>query len=171
MRQTSKIPYYQRNVNRFVSCHELSLEPESYLRIDATSMIKGISSENPAELLVRCILAIWSAYDVTGDVMRLYSTAMVSIIRFIKPFANVQKLGPTHKNGAPYSRIFENKYIVTHYLSQIFRELIDKARIVGTMVECIRVEQVRLYCAGGMDLRIHGPGQIRVERDKTSEEE
>ena len=45
----------------------------------------------------------------------------------------------------------------------------DKARSVGTMVECSRVQQVRLYCAGGMDLRIHGPGQIRVEENQASE--
>lgn len=168
MRQTSRIPYCQYVNCSIPATHKLSLEPESYLRIDATSMIKGISSENPAELLVRCILAIWSAYDVTGDVIRLCGTAMISITRFIKPFANVRKLGPTHKNGAPYSRITENRYILTRYLSQIFRERIDKVRSVGTMVECIRVQQVRLYCAGGMDLRIHGPGQIRLG-EKSSE--
>ena len=89
----------------FPSAHKLSPEPESYFRIDATSMIKGISNENPAELLVRCILAIWSAYDVTGDVMRLCGTAMVSIIRFIKPFANVQKLG---SNAQKWRAIFKD---------------------------------------------------------------
>lgn len=44
----------------------------SYLRIDATSMINGTSNENPADVLVRCMLYIWSAYDVNGDVMRLF---------------------------------------------------------------------------------------------------
>ena len=76
--------------------------------------------------------------------------------------------GLTHKNGAPYSRITENRYILTRYLSQMFRERIGTVRSVGTMVECIRVQQVRLYCAGWMDSRIHGPGQIRVEK-KSSE--
>lgn len=77
--------------------------------------------------------------------------------------------GLTHKNGAPYSRITEKRYILTRYLSQMFRERIDKVKGVGTMAECIRVQQVRLYCAGGMDSRIHGPGQIRVERKQASE--
>lgn len=87
------------------STHKLSIEPGSYLRIDATSMIKGISSENPAELLVRWILAIWSAYDVTGDVMRLCGTAMVSIIRFIKPCVNALKIG---SNAQEWRAIFKD---------------------------------------------------------------
>lgn len=45
----------------------------SYLRIEATSMIRGMSNENPAELRDRLMLKIWSAYDVTGDVMRLFA--------------------------------------------------------------------------------------------------
>lgn len=32
----------------------------SYFKIDATSMINGMSSENPAELLFRLMLRIWS---------------------------------------------------------------------------------------------------------------
>jgi hypothetical protein len=44
---------------------------ERYLRIEATSMIRGMSREKPAEDLVLWILHIWSAYDVTGEEMRL----------------------------------------------------------------------------------------------------
>jgi hypothetical protein len=36
--------------------------------MDATSMIKGISSEKPADERFLLIDHIWSAYDVTGEV-------------------------------------------------------------------------------------------------------
>jgi hypothetical protein len=41
----------------------------AYFSIDATSIINGISSENPALDFVRCIEYIWSAYEVMGETM------------------------------------------------------------------------------------------------------
>jgi hypothetical protein len=41
----------------------------TYRNIDATSIINGISSENPALVLFRCIDKIWSAYEVIGERM------------------------------------------------------------------------------------------------------
>jgi len=37
--------------------------------MDATSIINGISRENPALDFVRCIEYIWSAYEVMGETM------------------------------------------------------------------------------------------------------
>jgi hypothetical protein len=48
------------------------LDRAAHFRIEAISIIKGISSEKPAELLLRCILRIWSVYEVKGDVTRLF---------------------------------------------------------------------------------------------------
>ncbi len=42
---------------------------QPYLKIDATNIINGISSENPALDFVRCIEYVWSAYEVIGDIM------------------------------------------------------------------------------------------------------
>ena len=44
---------------------------KTYLSIDATSMIRGISKEKPSLLFDLCIDIIWSAYDVMGDSTRL----------------------------------------------------------------------------------------------------
>lgn len=44
--------------------------------MEATSMIKGISREKPAEERLRCMEYIWSAYEVMGEVTRL--TVLVS---------------------------------------------------------------------------------------------
>ena len=41
----------------------------TYLKIDATNIINGISSENPALDFVRCIEYVWSAYEVMGEIM------------------------------------------------------------------------------------------------------
>lgn len=41
----------------------------SYRNTDATSIINGMSSENPALLLFRWIECIWSPYEVMGDRM------------------------------------------------------------------------------------------------------
>lgn len=40
---------------------------KAYRRIDATSIISGISRENPALDFDLYIAAIWSAYEVIGD--------------------------------------------------------------------------------------------------------
>jgi hypothetical protein len=40
-----------------------------YRNIDATSIISGMSSENPALVLFRCMESIWSPYEVMGDRM------------------------------------------------------------------------------------------------------
>lgn len=62
--------------------------PSAYLRIEASSMIRGISSEKPADVRVRWMLRIWSAYDVTGEVTRLFEgeSPAVSI-----PFVSIHK--------------------------------------------------------------------------------
>jgi hypothetical protein len=41
----------------------------TYLKIDATNMINGMSNENPALDFVRCIEYVWSAYEVIGEIM------------------------------------------------------------------------------------------------------
>ena len=40
---------------------------QAHFNIDATSIISGISSENPADERVLLIDQIWSPYDVTGE--------------------------------------------------------------------------------------------------------
>lgn len=44
---------------------------KSYLRIEATSIMRGMSREKPSLLFERCIDRIWSAYEVRGDNARL----------------------------------------------------------------------------------------------------
>lgn len=44
---------------------------KTYLKMDATSMMRGISNENPAEFLDRWMLYIWSEYEISGDSTRL----------------------------------------------------------------------------------------------------
>lgn len=58
MRRTSRILLvgYQHVLGR-----EKGRSMHAYLSILATNMMSGISSEKPAELLVRCMLYIWSA--------------------------------------------------------------------------------------------------------------
>jgi hypothetical protein len=41
----------------------------THLKVDATNIINGISSENPALDFVRCIEYVWSAYEVMGEIM------------------------------------------------------------------------------------------------------
>lgn len=43
----------------------------AYLRIEASSIIRGMSREKPEEVRVRWIEYIWSAYEVMGDVIKL----------------------------------------------------------------------------------------------------
>lgn len=56
-------------------------------------MISGMSSEKPAELLLRWILRIWSVYDVNGDVIRLYSirSAFSSLAGYSTPPVDIQQ--------------------------------------------------------------------------------
>lgn len=44
---------------------------KSHLRIDATSIMRGMSREKPSLVLDRCMELIWSAYEVIGDRTRL----------------------------------------------------------------------------------------------------
>jgi hypothetical protein len=70
----------------------------TYLSIDATSMIRGISKEKPSLLFDLCIDIIWSAYEVIGDSTRLCERCQLDIISQMQ-----QGLAGTHKSGANQS--------------------------------------------------------------------
>ncbi len=53
----------------------------TYFSIDDTSMISGMSRENPAEERLFLMLHIWSAYDVTGEVTIKTGAMCVSVQR------------------------------------------------------------------------------------------
>lgn len=74
-------------------------------------MIRGMSNENPAELRDRLMLKIWSAYDVTGDVMRLFAQRWSASTNPSGSSAILRK-SSTHKNGAPYCRAIDIRYIL-----------------------------------------------------------
>lgn len=83
---------------------------QAHFKIDATSMIRGMSNEKPAEHLVLCILSIWSAYDVMGAVAKLHCNKRSSA--FPRCFSPASK-SSTHKNGAAYSTTKERSHIVS----------------------------------------------------------
>lgn len=58
----------------------------THFRTEETSMIRGMSSENPADERLLCILHIWSAYEVTGEVT-MKTGAMCVITHFTSDMA------------------------------------------------------------------------------------
>ena len=57
------------------------------------SMIRGMSSEKPAEVRVRWIARIWSVYDVNGESMRLVSTNDQPEVFPVRFFEATYKMG------------------------------------------------------------------------------
>jgi hypothetical protein len=69
------------------------------LSIDATSIINGMSRENPADDRFWCIEYIWSAYEVTGEEIRLDHT-LVSMIPTIQRLPAIGSTEATYNTGA-----------------------------------------------------------------------
>lgn len=86
----------------------------THFKIDATSMINGISNENPADVLDLCMLYIWSAYDVNGAVTRLQEPSACESHHFQHCTA-IAIVKETYKIGAAWSNTSERRFIASEF--------------------------------------------------------
>jgi hypothetical protein len=77
----------------------------SYLSRDATSIIRGISSENPALDFVRCIAYVWSAYEVIGETI-INKGAITPEMKDTMPILTDFRMADRRKIMYEYSRVY-----------------------------------------------------------------
>jgi hypothetical protein len=52
------------------------IDIKAYFKMEAVNIIKGMSSDKPADVLVRRMEYIWSAYEVMGDRIKLFKVLL-----------------------------------------------------------------------------------------------